>query len=50
MIIIGIAKIKTPSDGIGPLKEAQCDVLTLPRGSLLPLRDLGNTYSRPRVL
>ena len=49
-MITCIPEIKAPSDRVGPLKEALCDALILPRGPLLPLRDLGKACTRPRVL
>ena len=48
--IIGIPRVKTLGDEVGPLKETLCDDLTLPKGSFLSLRDLRKTCARPRVL
>ena len=50
MTIIGIPKVKTLRDEVGPLKEALCDDLTLPKGSSLSLKDLQKTWVRPKDL
>jgi len=50
MMVMGIPKVKTLGDEVGPLKKSLCDDLTLPKGSLLSLRDLRKTCTRPNVL